>query len=86
MKPYKIEKGIKLPEAAQAVSDGTASRASATMSALLKGESFLIKDALEGLRAEKQMRDKNARERRRGSGKVFASRRLEAGVRIWCLK
>ena len=86
MKPYKIDKGIKLPPVSVSNGANEMSRAVVTMLELKKGESFLVTDASESLRAEKRMRDFMLRERRRGGGKEFASRRLKTGVRIWRTK
>ena len=86
MEPYKIEKGIKVPKAAKTGTDKNLSRVGVTLPLLKKGASFLVKEPLEAMRAEKKMRDKNAREREVGSGKVFTSRRVNGGVRIWRLK
>ena len=86
MKLYKIEKGIKVPPPAQAVSNGKPSVAAATMAVLEKGESFLVKDTLEAMKAEKKMRDLNGRQRATGGGRVFTARRSGSGVRIWRVK
>ena len=85
MKLYKTEKGIKVPPPAQAVSNGMPSMAAATMAMLEKGESFLVKDTLDAMRAEKKMRDLNARQRK-SDGRVFTARRTGGGVRIWRVK
>ena len=83
MKPYKIDKGIKLP-GTNLVSVGTATtRITATLAILKPGESFLITDAMEGMLAAKRMRDYARRETLRGNTKFFAIRRLENGVRVW---
>src|SRR5262245_11456954 len=80
---YKIERGVRLPPPKRAMSNGKPSKAAATMALLAKGESFVIRDALDALAAEKTMRDFNARERRRGERRVMTSRRTSIGVRIW---
>lgn len=52
------------------------------MAELAVGESFLIKDALEALKAEKSMRDMSRR-----NGRKFTSRRqAKGGVRIWRIR
>ena len=86
MQLYKIEKGIKLPRPSLTVSNGKPSIAVATMALLKKGESFLVKDPLEAIKAGKRMRDLNARQRESGEKRVYASRRVAAGVRFWRVK
>ena len=86
MKTYKIDKGIDLPAVAFSNGDNSTSRVVMTLALLEKGESFLIKDPLEAMRAEKRTRDYMRRERERGSKKQFAARRLHGGVRIWRIK
>ena len=85
-KTYKIEKGIKLPPPARAVASVRISATAATLVKLDKGESFLVKDALEALRAAKTMRDCLARERKSKTGREYASRKVGDGVRIWRVK
>lgn len=78
MQLYRIEKGVKVPKPSRASGASTPSRAALTMAALAVGESFLIKDALEALKAEKSMRDMSRKDRK------FTSRRqAKGGVRIW---
>ena len=86
MKTYKIEKGIKLPPPAVAVSNGKPTPAAATMVQLEKGESFLVKDALEAIKAEKTMRGMNGRQRETSGGRLFTARKIGNGVRIWRVK
>ena len=50
---------------------------------LEKGESFLIKDELEALKAAKVLRDFQTRERERKGTREFASRKVGKGMRIW---
>ena len=83
MKLYKIDKGIKLPKPRQVASDGRPSVATATMEELARGDSFIIKNPLEAVHAEKKMRNKNARERERGGKRQWVSRRDGDAVRIW---
>ena len=79
MQLYRIEKGVKVPRPTRASGATTPSRAALTMAVLAVGESFLIKDALEALKAEKSMRDMSRRKDRK-----FTSRRQpKGGVRIW---
>ena len=85
-KLYKIEKGIKLPAVAQAVSNGKPSIALLTMLQLENGESFLVRDALDAEHAAKKMRDLNGRQRATDGGRVFASRKAGNGLRIWRTK
>ena len=84
-KLYRIEKGIKLLPVGKTVSNGKSSMAAATLAALEKGDSFLIKEALEAVKAEKRMRDMNARQREAG-GRVYTSRKVKGGARFWRLK
>ena len=56
------------------------------MALLKKGESFLVKDSLDAIHAGKRMRDLNARQRQSGEKRVYVSRRVAAGVRIWRVK
>ncbi len=56
------------------------------MQALAVGESFLVRDDLEAIKAEKSMRDMNASARERKDGRRYASRRLPKGLRIWRIK
>ena len=86
MKTYKIEKGIKVPAIGQRTGAVKVSPVAATMSELKKGESFLVKSPLEVVKAEKVMRDYMRRERERAGDRVFTSRRMSGGVRIWRIK
>ena len=86
MQHFRIEKGIKVPAIAQAISNGKPSMAVATMAVLKKGESFLVKDPLEAVKAEKRMRDLNARQRENDGGRAYVSRKVGVGVRIWRVK
>lgn len=86
MKLYKIEKGIRLPPPTKAVSDGRPSAAAVTMRLLNKGQSFLIKDTLDALIAQKKMRDMNARQRTTSGGRQFVARKVGSGARIWRVK
>ena len=86
MKPFKIEKGIKVPPPARPTLKTTPSRAAITMQALDAGDSFLIRDALEAIKAEKSMRDMNASARHRKDGRRYVARRLPKGLRIWRVK
>lgn len=87
MQLYKIEKGIPVAKPATATSDGRPSKTSATMQAMAKGDSFLITGSLDALKAPKIVRDFNGRERRRGEKpRVFVTRKMSDGVRIWRAK
>lgn len=78
MQLYRIEKGVKLPRPSRASGASTPSRAALTMAALAVGESFLIKDELDALKAVKSMMDMSRKDRK------FTSRRQpKGGVRIW---
>ena len=82
-KLYKIEKGIKVPAPATSHKATAPSRAALTMRAWKKGESFLIADELEAVKAQKEMRDFVAQERARKSGAAYVQRKAGVGVRIW---
>ncbi len=56
------------------------------MQAMEAGDSFLIADALEAIKAEKVVKDSNGREREKKSGRSFIMRRLPKGLRIWRVK
>ena len=86
MKTYKIEKGIKLPPVGQRNGQMKVSPVAATMNELKKGESFLIKSPLEVAKSEKVLKDFMRRERERGGNRIFTSRRIGGGVRIWRVK
>ena len=83
MKPYKLEKGIKLPPPARPKIASAISRTAYTMQIMKAGESFLIADVVAAMKGDKRMRDMNGAERKRGSGKQFAARRTKRGLRIW---
>ena len=85
-KLYKIETGIKLPTIAVSHKATMPSRAALTMATLEKGESFLIKDELDALKATKVMRDFNTRERERKTGREFVQRKVGKGIRMWRVK
>ena len=82
-KPCRIERGIKVPPPAIAHGNGKPSLASATMWALEKGESFLVRDALEAVAADKAMRGFLRRERKQKGTRHFLSRKTAKGLRIW---
>ena len=86
MKLYKIDKGIKLPKPAVSKVATAPSRVAQTLQALATGDSFLIKDELEALKASKVVRDFNGRERERANGRTFSTRRIGDGIRIWRVK
>ena len=86
LKLYRIEKGIKVPPKSQPTPSVQVSMAVATMTALAKGESFLIKDPFEAVKAEKRMRDLSARQRDNGGGREYAARKVGDGTRIWRTK
>lgn len=76
---YKLEKGIPLSEPFVGKSGGGPGRVSLTLSAMEKGDSFLIRDELEALKASKTLRDRNGR----GDGKNFTQRKVKNGWRVW---
>ena len=86
MKAYKIEKGIKIPSVSYRTGTMKVSPIAATLNALKKGNSFLVKDPAELMRAEKVMRDMMARERKHDGTRKFTARRLNGSVRIWRVK
>lgn len=83
IKPYKIDKGITLAPISGNTGDGKASKATLTMTLMKAGESFLVKDGLDSHRAVKNMRDLMSRERKTGGKRIFESRQVGAGHRIW---
>ena len=83
VKLYKIETGIKIPDVTQA-QNGRPGAAALTLAQLEKGDSFLVKDALTAIKAEKVVRGFN--KRGRISGRVFTTRKTGSGVRIWRTK
>jgi hypothetical protein len=83
MNPYKIHAGIKVPPPSRPTTATTVSRAAATMLALDVGDSFLVRDPLDAVKAEKSMRDMNGNERKKKRGRKYVSRRLPKGLRIW---
>lgn len=83
IKTYKIEPGIKVPAPANRPGNGHSSMATATMAIMKAGDSFLVRDVLDGVRAEKNMRDLMSRERKAGGKRKFVARRVKLGVRIW---
>lgn len=85
-KLYKIEAGIKVSAVAVSHKASVPSVAAMTMAVLEKGDSFLVKDELEALKAAKVMRDMQARERDRNGTREFTARKVGKGVRIWRVK
>jgi capsular polysaccharide biosynthesis protein len=83
MHPYRIDQGIKIPAISRPAASQKSSRAMATMQLLKKGESFLIKDEIDAMRANKVMRDLLRRERQQDGTRLFVSRKIGAGIRIW---
>ena len=81
MKPFKIEKGLKVPPPAKPKSSvGLISRAAYTMTLMKVGDSFLVSDDAEAARATRSMRDYNGK-----GDKKFTSRSVARGTRIWRL-
>ncbi len=85
-KLHRIERGIKIPPPALAHGNGKPSMATATMQALEKGESFLVRDPLEAVAADKAMRGFLRRERKQKGSRLFLSRKTAHGLRIWRVK
>jgi hypothetical protein len=83
MQIYRIEHGKKVPPISRPAPTNTMSRAAATMNELKKGDSFLVKDPIDAIRAAKVMRDLQRRERERSGTRLFTSRKIADGVRIW---
>ena len=84
MKTYKLESGIKIPPIIRTNGgENKLSRVAATLQLMKKGESFLIKDPLEALKATKVMRDAMTREREIGGKRTYTSRKVGNGCRIW---
>ena len=85
-KLYKIETGIKVPPVVQGVSSVAVGAVAATMERLAAGQSFLIKDELEAIKAALTYRGFRQRESERGGAREFTSRKAGKGLRIWRLK
>ena len=80
MQLFKIEKGVKVPPPSRPTTASQPSRAALTMAKLEVGDSFLIRDELEAMKADKSMRGMQRKDRK------FTSRRLPKGLRIWRVK
>ena len=80
---YKIETGVKVSAVTQGTSSVAVGAVAATMAALEKGQSFLIKNELSALKAAPMYRGFQQRERARGGGREFTSRKVGTGLRIW---
>lgn len=86
IKLYKIEKGIKLPPVAVNHEANMPTGAALTIAKLEKGDSFLVSNELEALKATRVLRGFQKRERARKGGREFTSRKVGAGVRIWRIR
>ena len=87
MKIYKIESGIRIPAVVlRNGGDTPVSAVAATLARLEKSQSFLVKDALQALKAAKVLNDFARREKKRDGGRQFTSRRIKDGLRIWRVK
>ena len=82
-KLYKIESGIVMPEPVVANGDGMPSRVFLTMKLLEVGQSFLIADELEAMKAARVVKDSNSRLK---GEKKFAMRKMKKGARVWRVK
>ena len=85
-KLYKIDKGLKVPKIAVNRKQTTPSLTSLTMQVLEKGDSFLIKDEVAALKSMKVVRDFVSRDRKRDVDRVFTTRKVGNGLRIWRVK
>ena len=85
-KLYKIESGMKIPLVMLNTKPTQASAVSLTLTKLEKGQSFLVKDALEAMRAAKIVRGAVARERERHGSRSYTTRKAGEGIRIWRVK
>jgi len=85
---YKLDNDIKVPiVVARGGNSNKPSRVARTLAAMSQGQSFLIKDELEALKALKIVKDYSARERARGGSRQFVARRVNKGyLRIWRVK
>ena len=81
--PYKIEKGIKIPDPVAGTSSGQPSRVTATLQLLENGDSFGIADTLDAMKASKIVRDFNARQRTSTQPRKFVTRKYREGIRVW---
>ena len=82
----KIETGFKVPARLVNREPSTPSATALTMNKLEKGQSFLIRDELQALKAAKVVRDYCARQRERKTEHPFTSRRIGKGMRVWRVK
>ena len=82
-KLYKIEKGMRVPEVTQATASVTVGAVAATMAKLEKGESFLIKHELAAMKGAVMFRGFRQRESERKGTRIFISRKVGKGLRIW---
>lgn len=76
-KLYKIEKGIRIPPEARAT-NGRPGAVALTLQRLEKGDSFLVREELEALKARKIVRDASKK-----NGRGYTTRKAGKGVRIW---
>ena len=83
---YKIETGVKVGAIIQGTSSVKVGPVAATMNVLANGESFLIKSELDAVKAGPTYRGFLQRERERGGGREFTSRKVGSGLRIWRIK
>ena len=72
-----------MPAVSKVIANGKPSMAAVTLALLEKGDSFLVRDALEAERSYKVMRGMNNRHR---GEKGFASRKVKGGMRFWRVK
>ena len=86
MQPYKIDKGVAIPEVAVSTIASEPSRAAITLQMMEVKDSFLVKDELEAIKTGKVVVDYNSRQRKNGSGKAFTTRKIKTGVRVWRVK
>ena len=77
-KLYKIEKGIKLWNAGLPAPSAGPGAVSLTMQAMEKGDSFVVKDELEAMKARKVVLDRS-----KTDGRNYTTRKLGKGLRIW---
>lgn len=82
-KLYKIERGLKVPPILVNRRPSPPSAAALTIAQLQKGESFLIANELEAMKAMKVVRDFSTSERARGGKRQLTTRKVGKGLRVW---
>ena len=86
-KTYKIRKGIAVPEpTVDKTKNKQPSKVALTLSVMEVGDSFVVPDALEAMKAVKVVQDFSTRERGRSGVRKFVTRRSKKGFGVWRVK